>query len=152
PEMIASITLRIDTSCDRVCNIATPVDGLQSKFSLRQTVAMALAGVDTASLGAYSAENARDPGLVALRERIGFDWQNNWPQTLAELELDLADGRQLSARHDAGIPAREIGAQGERLAVKFDALVEPVLGAPRARELREMIAGLDSAADVASLA
>src|SRR6266446_7073679 len=47
PETITSITLRIDTSCDRVCNIATPVDGLQSKFSLRQTVAMALAAVDT---------------------------------------------------------------------------------------------------------
>src|SRR6266478_2053617 len=125
-DMIAGITLRIDTSCDRVCNIATPVDGLQSKFSLRQTVAMALAGVDTASLGAYSAENARDPGLVALRERIHFEWQNNWPQTLSELELDLVDGRHVSARHDAGIPAPDIAAQGERLATKFDALVEPV--------------------------
>src|SRR3984893_8690131 len=144
PEMITRITLRIDTSCDRVCNIATPVDGLQSKFSLRQTVAMALAGVDTASLGAYSAENARDPGLVALRERIGFDWQNNWPQTLSELELDLVDGRRVSARHDAGIPAPDVAAQGEHLTAKFDALVEPVLGAPRTRELREMTSDLDS--------
>jgi 2-methylcitrate dehydratase PrpD len=151
PEMIARITLQIDTSCDRVCNIATPADGLQSKFSLRQTVAMALAGVDTASLGAYSVENARDPGLVALRERIGFDWQNNWPQTLAELELDLVDGRHLSARHDAGIPATDIAAQGERLAAKFDALVEPVLGAPRARELREMTSDLDSLGAIGNL-
>ncbi len=151
PEMIAGITLRIDTSCDRVCNIATPVDGLQSKFSLRQTVAMALAGVDTASLGAYSAENARDPGLVALRERIGFDWQNNWPQTLSELELGLADGRHVSARHDAGIPAPDIAAQGERLAAKFDALVEPVLGAPRTRELREMISELDRLGEIGGL-
>ena len=151
PEMIARITLRIDTSCDRVCNIATPVDGLQSKFSLRQTVAMALAGVDTASLGAYSAENARDPGLVALRERIGFDWQNNWPQTLSELELDLVDGRHLSARHDAGIPAPDIAAQGERLAAKFDALVELVLGAPRTRELRETISELDRLGEIGGL-
>jgi 2-methylcitrate dehydratase PrpD len=151
PEMIARITLRIDTSCDRVCNIATPVDGLQSKFSLRQTVAMALAGVDTASLGAYSAENARDPGLVALRERIGFDWQNNWPQTFSELELGLADGRRVSARHDAGIPAPDIAAQGERLAAKFDALVEPVLGAPRTRELREMISDLDRLGEIGGL-
>ena len=41
---------------DRVCNIPAPTDGLEAKFSLRQTVAMALAGVDTASLGAYSEE------------------------------------------------------------------------------------------------
>src|SRR6266446_3517203 len=144
PEMIARITLRIDTSCDRVCNIATPVDGLQSKFSLRQTVAMALAGVDTASLGAYSAENARDPELVRLRERVSIEWQDSWPQTLSELELDLADGRRVTARNDAGIPAPDIAAQGERLAAKFDALVKPLLGAPRTRELREMISDLDS--------
>jgi len=152
PDMIAHITLRIDASCDRVCNIPAPVDGLQSKFSLRQTVAMALAGVDTASLGAYSAENARDPGLVRLRERVKFEWQQGWPQTLCELELELVDGRRASARHDAGIPAADISRQGERLAAKFDALVAPVLGAPRARELREMISGLDDVADIRSLA
>src|SRR4029077_9058905 len=118
--MIARITLQIDESCDRVCNIAAPVDGLQSKFSLRQTVAMALAGVDTASLAAYCPENAWNPGLVALRERIGFDWQNGWPQTLSEVGLDLVDGRHFSPRHDAGIPAADIAEQGHRLAAKFD--------------------------------
>jgi 2-methylcitrate dehydratase PrpD len=150
-EMIARITLRIDASCDRVCNIATPVDGLQSKFSLRQTVAMALAGIDTASLAAYCPENARNPGMVALRERIGFDWQSNWPQTLSELDLDLADGRRVSTRHDAGIPAADIRAQGERLTAKFIVLVEPVLGAPRTRELQETISDLDCLEEIGRL-
>jgi 2-methylcitrate dehydratase PrpD len=152
PEAAVSITLRLDASCERVCNIPAPVDGLQSKFSLRQTVAMALAGVDTASLGAYSAENARDPALIGLRERIEIDWQDSWPQTLAELEIELGGGNRLTARHDAGIPAADIADQGRRLAAKFDALVEPVLGVPRARELSETIAGLDHLADVAELA
>jgi 2-methylcitrate dehydratase PrpD len=151
PEAVAGITLRLDASCERVCNIPAPVDGLQSKFSLRQTVAMALAGVDTASLGAYSAENAHDPALIGLRDRIEIDWQDSWPQTLAELEIELADGNRLTARHDAGIPAADIADQGRRLAAKFDALVEPLLGAPRTRELRETIAGLDHLADVADL-
>ena len=88
--------MRLDASCERVCNIQAPVDGLQSKFSLRQTVAMALAGVDTASLGAYSAENASDPALIDLRERIEIDWQDSWPQTLSELEIELADGNRLT--------------------------------------------------------
>jgi 2-methylcitrate dehydratase PrpD len=151
PEQITALTLRLDRSCERVCNITAPVDGLQSKFSLRQTVAMALAGIDTASLAAYCAENAGDPGLVGLRERVSLDWQESWPQTLAELELELADGRRITARHDAGIPTADIAEQGLRLAAKFDALVEPVLGAPRARELRETIAGLDSLTDIGSL-
>jgi 2-methylcitrate dehydratase PrpD len=152
PEAVAGISLRLDASCERVCNIPTPVDGLQSKFSLRQTVAMALAGVDTASLGAYSAENAHDPALMGLRARIEIDWQDSWPQTLSELEIELTDGRRVTARHDAGIPAADIVDQGRRLAAKFDALVEPLHGAPRTRELRGTIAGLDHLRDVAELA
>jgi 2-methylcitrate dehydratase PrpD len=151
PDMIAAIILRLDGSCDRVCNIPIPVDGLQSKFSLRQTVAMALAGIDTASLDVYSAENTCDAALVGLRERVRFDWQHNWPQTLCELELELFDGRRLSTRHDAGIPAADIAEQRARLAAKFDVLVAPVLGASRARELREMISGLDNVADIRGL-
>ncbi len=152
PKTVARITLRLDGSCERVCNIPAPIDGLQSKFSLRQTVAMTLAGIDTASLGAYSAENARDPALVRLREQVEIDWQDSWPQTLSELEIELTDGRRLTARHDAGIPAADIADQGRRLAAKFDALVEPLLGAPRTRELRETIAELDHLTDVADLA
>jgi 2-methylcitrate dehydratase PrpD len=151
PEDIAGITLRLDASCERVCNIPAPVDGLQSKFSLRQTVAMTLAGVDTASLAAYSVENALDPVLVKLREQVQLDWQEAWPQTVSELELALADGRRVAARHDAGIPAGDIGEQGERLAAKFDALVEPVFGPARTRELREAIADLDRFADIGNV-
>jgi hypothetical protein len=89
---------------------------------------------------------------VGLRDRVRFDWQESWPQSLCELELELVDGRRVSTRHDAGIPAADISEQGERLATKFDALVAPVLGAPRARELREMISDLDDLADIRSLA
>ena len=151
PEDIAGITLRLDASCERVCNIPAPVDGLQSKFSLRQTVAMALAGFDTASLTAYSVENALDPVLVRLREQVKLDWQEAWPQTLSELELVLPDGRRLTARHDAGIPAADIGEQGERLAAKFDVLVKPIFGSARTRELREAIADLDRISDIGNV-
>jgi 2-methylcitrate dehydratase PrpD len=152
PAAIAGITLRIDASTDRVCNIPDPTDGLQSKFSLRQTVAMALCGIDTASLGAYSEQNARDPALKQLRQRVRLDFQRGWPQTLAEMEVELADGRRVAARHDAGIPASDIGEQGRRLAGKFDALVEPRLGAPRTRELHETVLAVDGIADVSALA
>jgi 2-methylcitrate dehydratase PrpD len=151
PEAIAGITLRIDAGTDRVCNIANPIDGLQSKFSLRQTVAMTLAGIDTASLGGYSEANARDPILARLRERLTLDFRSGWPQTLAEMEIALVDGRRVAARHDSGIPADDIAAQGRRLAAKFDALVEPVLGAPRTRELREMVLALDEIPDIGRL-
>src|SRR5207253_4849646 len=134
PEEVARLTLSLDRSCDRVCNIPAPTDGLEAKFSLRQTVAMALSGVDTASLGAYSAATATDPGLVRLRDKLVLDFHDHWPQAAAELEVTLTDGRVLRASHDAGIPSADIAAQGERLAAKFEAPAGPVLGAARARE------------------
>ncbi len=152
PEAIGSVTLRIDASTDRVCNIPNPSDGLESKFSLRQTVAMALGGIDTASLGAYDERNAQDPVLVRLRRRLVLDFREGWPHTLAEMEIELADGRRVAARHDAGIPASDIGEQGRRLAAKFDALVAPLLGAPRARELREAVFAVDDISDIGRLA
>ncbi len=152
PEEIAGITLRLDKSCERVCNIQAPSDGLEAKFSLRQTVAMALSGVDTASLAAYSAASATDPALVALREKVALDFQEDWPQAAAEIEVVLGDGRVLRASHDAGIPCADITAQGERLAAKFAALADPVVGPARTRELREMISGVDRLGDVGALA
>jgi len=82
---------------------------------------------------------------------VRLDWQDSWPQTLSELEIELDGGRRVAARHDAGIPAADITEQGARLAAKFDALVEPVLGIPRTRELRGIITGLDGVADIGNL-
>ncbi len=152
PEEIARITLSLDRGCDRVCNIPAPTNGLEAKFSLRQTVAMALSGVDTAALGAYSPETASDPALVRLREKMALDFRDGWPQAAAELEVTTTGGRVVKTSYDAGIPSADIAAQGERLAAKFDALAEPVLGSARARELRAAILGLDEIADVGAAA
>src|SRR5256714_656400 len=151
PEQIARMTLSLDKSCERVCNIPAPTDGLEAKFSLRQTVAMALSGVDTASLAAYSSETATDPALVRLRDKLALDFRQGWPQAKGELEVTLGDGRVLRASHDAGIPSSDIAGQCERLVAKIDALAEPALGAARARELRAAILGLDALADVGAL-
>jgi 2-methylcitrate dehydratase PrpD len=152
PADIAAIKLAAHVGIDKVCNIPAPTNGLEAKFSLRQTVAMALSGVDTASLGAYSAETATDPALVVLRERVNFDFREDFPEAGAEITVALKDGGKLTASFDAGIPMADIAAQGKRLAEKFDALATPVVGAPRARELRETVAGLDALGDVGVLA
>jgi 2-methylcitrate dehydratase PrpD len=152
PDDIAAMTLSVHRGSSRICNIPAPTDGLEAKFSLRQTVAMALTGVDTASLGAYSVATATDPRLIRLRERVEMDFRDDLPEAGAEIAVTLSDGRVLRASHDSGIATSDVGSQGERLAAKFDALAEPVLGAARARELREVISGLDGLADTGSLA
>jgi 2-methylcitrate dehydratase PrpD len=135
PEQIARIRLSLDETCDRVCNIAAPRTGLEAKFSLRLTTAMALAGVDTGGLGSYSEETAADPILIALRDKVEIDFQSDRPNTIADLEIGLTDGRIVAASHDSGIPARDIDEQGRRLVEKFMALASPVIGEAKARDL-----------------
>ena len=152
PDNIAAMTLSVHRGSSRICNIPAPTDGLEAKFSLRQTVAMALTGVDTASLGAYSVATATDPALIRLRERVEMDFRDDLPEAGAEIAVTLSDGRVVRASHDSGIAMSDVAAQGKRLAAKFDALAEPVRGAARTREFREVISGLDAVTDIGALA
>jgi 2-methylcitrate dehydratase PrpD len=151
PEQIASIRLSLDESCDRICNIPAPRTGLEAKFSLRLTTAMALVGVDTGGLGSYSEETAAHPTLIALRDKVEFDFQQGRPNTLADLELVLTDGRRVAASHDAGVPASDIDEQGDRLAGKFTSLAEPILGREKARDLLGEIGRIDALSDLHGL-
>ena len=151
PDAVQKIVLRIDQATDRVCNIAKPTTGLEAKFSLRLTTAMALAGLDTGRLDSYTDANAADPQLAGLRDKMEIDFQNGWPHTLAEMDIHLTDGRVVTARHDAGIPAADVAEQGQRLEDKFTALADPILGANRVSRLLGAVAELDRAPNVREL-
>ncbi len=151
PDKVARIHLQLDEACDRVCNIAAPRTGLEAKFSLRLTTAMALAGVDTSGLTNYSDATAADPVLIALRDKVVFEFRPNTGGTKAALTLELTDGTRLSAQHDSGVPARDVADQGRRLEAKFSALVEPILGRGKAGDLLGEINRLDALKDVRGL-
>jgi 2-methylcitrate dehydratase PrpD len=151
PEAVRRVVLRLDNGASTVCHILSPKSGLEAKFSLRQTVAMALAGLDTASLATYSDEKTRDPMLATLRDRILIEFQRGWPHTLANIDVTLADGRVLSAGHDSGVPATDLDEQGQRLTAKFMSLATPVLSLERAERLAQKIELLDQLESVAEL-
>ncbi|HUZ72486.1 MAG TPA: MmgE/PrpD family protein [Stellaceae bacterium] len=142
---VREAVLHIDRGADGVCNIALPRNGLEAKFSLRLTVAMALAGIDTASLGSYSEAHCHEKRLVGLRDKLKIVFEDGWPSSRATLAVTLADGTTLEARHDSGIAAADVTAQGRRIAAKYSSLAAPVLGAARARQLEDTVAALDDA-------
>jgi len=148
PAQVERIRLRIDEASDRICNIPAPRTGLEAKFSLRLTTAMGLAGVDTGRMSSFSEATAADPTLVALRDKLEFDFRGDMPNTLAELEVLLTDGRRVTAQHDSGVPMTDVVAQGQRLEAKFTALVEPVLGAARTQALIDVVGRVDVQADM----
>jgi 2-methylcitrate dehydratase PrpD len=151
PEAVRAAALTVEHGAARVCNIPAPRTGLEAKFSLRLTTAMALAGRDTASLDSYSEATAGDPGLQRLRDQVAVEFARDWPHTLATLKVTLADGRVLEARHDSGVPASDLAAQGRRLQAKFMSLAAPVLGEAQAERLGAAVASLEELDSVAEL-
>jgi 2-methylcitrate dehydratase PrpD len=148
PEQVARVRLQLDETCERICNIPAPRTGLEAKFSLRLTTAMALAGVDTGRLTSYSEANAADPTLISLRDKVRCDFVPGVPNTLAALELELTDGRRLATTYDSGVPADDIDEQGRRLAEKFVSLAEPVLGLAKTRDLLGALQRIDTLPDL----
>jgi hypothetical protein len=79
---------------------------------------------------------------------VEFDFQNGRPNTLADLELVLTDGRRVATTHDSGVPATDIAEQRRRLEEKFTSLAEPVLGGTTTRDLVGEIARFDALSDL----
>jgi 2-methylcitrate dehydratase PrpD len=151
PDAVQTAELRVQSGASAVCHILAPKTGLEAKFSLRQNTAFALAGIDTARLDTYSERVTDDPAVARLRDKVVVDFVPGWPSTLAELRVTLIDGRTLTTRFDSGVPNRDLGAQGHRLAAKFFNLVEPVLGRARAEQIAGAVGAVDRLERVSDL-
>ena len=140
PERVKKILLRIDSGADKVCNIADPTTGLEAKFSLRQTVAMALTGVDTAALDSYNDgghagaahEGAARQDGDRVQARLGAI---RWPRWRSS-STTARPSRRATIRASPG-PTSPSSAQA--LETKFESLVTPVLGAAGTRRLYDAI-------------
>ena len=152
PERVKKILLRLDQGADRVCNIPNPTTGLEAKFSLRQTVAMALTGVDTANLDSYNEAITQEPRIRALRDKVTIEFQPGWAKSVSEMAIQLDDGTIVESKHDSGIPWADIKKQRQALETKFDSLAVPVLGAAGARRLHDAIERIETMTDVGDLA
>ena len=142
PDAIEQVTVRVERGADAVCNIPNPRTGLEAKFSLRFTTAMALAGRDTGDLAAFSEATAADPVLVALRDRITVELVDGWSTMQTAVAVRLRDGRSVESACDTGIPATDYAEQGRRLTEKFTRLTTPVMGAALSAKLLERLRSL----------
>jgi len=137
PERIARVEVRVDPSLLAVCNVAEPRTGLEGKFSLRATTAMAL-------LGGIAQR------LVRLRDRVAVVPVAGTGPTRTTVLVETEAGA-FEAAADTGVPATDLDAQRERLTRKFLALAAPVVGRAGAEALAAAALGADGLADAAEL-
>lgn len=138
PVQVRKVRLKVSEGSLRMCNIPEPETGLQVKFSLRHTAALALAGRNTGAVDTFSDAVANEPGLIDLRRRVEVEPVkiDRSEASKTEVIVELTDGRVLHEIHDVGVPATDLDDQEAKLSDKFATLVAPLLGEDRAEELR----------------
>lgn len=127
-----------------VCNIPEPATGLEGKFSLRATVAMALLGDATGDPAAYNDERVGADDLVALRDRVSVTPASGLGAAESRVVITLRDGTSMEETVDTGKPAEDLDVQWGRLTDKFVALASPVVGTERAWELHRLVEKIET--------
>lgn len=122
------ITLTVHPALLDVCGIPEPSSGLEAKFSLRGTVALALLGDNTADPETFDDKRIVAEDVQAMLNRVEIVTDESLARSEAHLRLSSVDGRSRDASVDSGIPASDLGLQGRKLREKFGALANPVLG------------------------
>ena len=146
---VEAVTIEVQPVHLGVCNIEAPRTGLECKFSLRMTCALAITGEDTFDEALFSDATAVRPDLVALRRRIAVEPTAKGAGSTVRIRLK--DGRDLARTVDVAIPERDLPTQQTRLERKFRHLARHGLKPDAAERLIEICRSLDRELDLSGL-
>lgn len=139
---IDAVEISVNEGHFGVCNIQAPASGLEAKFSLRFTAAMAMAGEDTAGIDSYTDALTQRPELTTLRDRITV---SAWEQPRAESRVRMrVAGEWLEEDFNVAIPLTDLDLQWQKLSAKFHALADPLTGRDRANAIEQFCRTLDT--------
>ena len=151
---IESIELRVAPLVLELTGKRTPQVGLEGKFSVFHSVAVAV--IDgAAGENEYSDARVKDTKVMALRDRVEAKIDKSLRDDEAHLRFVLKDGRVLDKHVPHAIGSLERPMSDADLEAKFRGLADPIIGAAAATKLLTMcwgIAKLPIAADLAKAA
>jgi len=150
PGDITAIDVHVDKGHLRVCNIPEPRTGLEAKFSLRLTTAMALTGLDTASITLFDDALTREPDLLRYRDLVTVH-AHETPRPETVVSIRTADGHAYEEAVNVAIPLRDLDVQWTKLEAKFLTLAVPVLGSDRAARVIDLLRDLERLEDATAL-
>ena len=149
-DQIASISLQVNPITVRITGIEKPQTGLQSKFSLYHSAAVAwLDGV--ASLSQYTDTKATDPQVVALRNKVQAQAVEAFGRDEAHVTVTLFDGTSFEVHIAHASGTHQNPMTDEALEAKFMANAIPVLGIARCQDIVHEVWALENCPDVNDL-
>ena len=147
---VEKIDLRVAPLVLELTGKKTPQVGLEGKFSVYHSVAAAVI-YGAAGENEYSDSVVRDPGVIALRDRVSAEVDRSLRDDEAHLRITLKDGRVLEKHVPHAIGSVERPMTNADLEAKFRGLVDPILGADRAARLLGLCWSLPELGDAAEI-
>ena len=129
----------------------TPQVGLEGKFSVYHSAAVAVL-YGAAGEKEYSDECARDPSVIALRDRVQPTIDEKMRDDEARIRIVLKDGRVLQKHVTHAIGSLEHPMSDADLDAKFHVLVDDVLGKEHASRLIALAWDIEKLGDAADIA
>ncbi len=150
PGDLEEIELVVPTGHLAMCNIQEPTTGLEGKFSLRFTAALAFVDGETSD-EAFTDSRVALPRLTAVRDRVTVTPQEGEWERGTAVTVRTRDGRTLTEQVNLNIPAADLGTQRARLETKFRSLAAPVVGQSAAEAMVGATASFEAADSVRDL-
>ena len=148
---IEAIQLRVHPLVLELTGKKTPRTGLEGKFSVYHSCAVAI--LDGAAAEAqYSDARVADPVVVALRERVTAQVDPSLKEDAAHVRIRLKDGSVLERRIEHALGSRERPMSDGDLEAKFRSQCAAVLDRPAIDALLAACWALDQSADSGKLA
>ena len=117
------LVLRVEPHFHKVVLTPVPKTGLEVKFNVQHCLALALGGIDTGAVSAFSDELAVRPDLQALAAKVEVELVPDMVFSAAEVEVHLKDGRRLKLAIDTGEPESDVALSTQRVAAKARTLL-----------------------------
>ncbi|AYN96763.1 MmgE/PrpD family protein [Pseudomonas sp. LTJR-52] len=153
-DQIERIDLRVHPLVLELTGKKTPQIGLEGKFSVYHSVAVALIE-GAAGERQYSDRAVKDPAVMALRDRVIANIDPTIKPAQVDMTITLKDGRTLHKFIEHAIGSLEVPMSNQQLEAKFLDLSKGILSDNQAYKLMEAcwkIESLDNAATLAKAA
>ena len=150
-DQIDRIDLRVHPLVLELTGKKAPRTGLESKFSIYHAVAAAVV-YGRVGEPAFSDQAARDPAVIALRERVSATVDQAIGEDQVRIAIVLKDGRRLDKFIEHATGSARNPMTDAQLEAKFKSLAEGILPAGGTSRLIDFCWNMEKAADAGQLA
>jgi 2-methylcitrate dehydratase PrpD len=150
PARIEQVEIVVNPAAVRITGVEEPQTGLQSKFSIYHSAAVAFLD-GAAGVGQYSDERALAQEVVGLRRKVRVSVDDRLRKDEAHVAVIDSDGNRRETHVDHATGTVDNPMSDAALEEKFLANAESAVGKDRARAIAEAVWGLEKLPDARDL-